>query len=81
MAEHRRAHPARWLNQAPPSSAGSFVLFEFDKVAPIVRTEHPRSSVTLHGPDTAAAYQEAVPNLHEVAMPRGIKRVHRHPCR
>ncbi|WP_084791987.1 helix-turn-helix domain-containing protein [Actinopolyspora mortivallis] len=51
-----------------PAHMGSFVLFEFPKATPIVHMEHYHSSVSLHNPGTAKAYQDAVTNLHDVAM-------------
>ncbi|MDR7302810.1 helix-turn-helix domain-containing protein [Haloactinomyces albus] len=51
-----------------PAHLGSFVLFEFPKATPIVHMEHYHSSVSLHNPGTAAAYQDAVTSLHELAM-------------
>ncbi|MGJ7907016.1 helix-turn-helix domain-containing protein [Actinopolyspora sp. H202] len=51
-----------------PAHMGSFILFEFPKATPIVHMEQYHSSVSLHTPGNAHAYQEAVTNLHEVAM-------------
>ncbi|WP_438388959.1 DUF5753 domain-containing protein [Actinopolyspora saharensis] len=51
-----------------PAHMGSFILFEFPKATPIVHMEHYHSSVSLHNPGTAKAYQQAITNLAEVAM-------------
>lgn len=51
-----------------PAHMGSFILFEFPKATPIVHMEQYHSSVSLHSPGTAKAYQGAVTNLHQVTM-------------
>lgn len=51
-----------------PAHAGSFVLFEFAKAAPIVHLEHVASSTSVYSARETRAYQEATTTLRRIAM-------------
>ncbi|MDP9644136.1 transcriptional regulator with XRE-family HTH domain [Actinopolyspora lacussalsi] len=51
-----------------PAHAGHFLLFEFAKAAPVVHVEHLQSDAFLSSSGEIEAYQNAVANLHDVAM-------------
>ncbi|WP_433871005.1 DUF5753 domain-containing protein [Saccharopolyspora sp. CA-218241] len=51
-----------------PAHAGSFLVFEFPKAAPIVHLEHLASSMFIYSAREARAYREAITTLLEVAM-------------
>ncbi|ASU79949.1 XRE family transcriptional regulator [Actinopolyspora erythraea] len=55
----------RWT----PAHAGSFVLFEFAKAAPIVHLEHVASSTSVYSARETRAYQQAATTLRQIAMP------------
>ncbi|PRW63359.1 hypothetical protein CEP50_10775 [Actinopolyspora mortivallis] len=51
-----------------PAHAGSFLLFEFPKAAPIVHLEHVASSTSVYSARETEAYREASIKLRQVAM-------------
>lgn len=51
-----------------PALAGSFVLLEFAKAAPVVHLEHHRSSACLRDEADVRAYQDAREDIDRVAM-------------
>ncbi|ASU79848.1 XRE family transcriptional regulator [Actinopolyspora erythraea] len=59
-----RTGSTRWH----PAHAGSFILFNFPKSAPIVHVEHFQSTAFLHKQKDVLGYESATTTLRELAM-------------